>query len=176
MGGLLVIHIPDPCVVVLVGAAGAGKSTFAARHFAPAEVLSSDAFRERVSGDAADQRATRPAFAALHRALAARLSERRLTVVDATSVTASARATLLQAATAADMPAVAIVLDLTDDLVLARNAGRRGRTVPPAAVRRQLLQLADATADGGLEREGFAATYRIASPAAVDGVRIVRTR
>ena len=40
------IVLPDPSLVVLIGAAGAGKSTFAARHFAPDEVLSSDRFRE----------------------------------------------------------------------------------------------------------------------------------
>ena len=45
------LEIPDPSLVLLVGAAGAGKTTFAARHFPPDEVLSSDAYRALVSGD-----------------------------------------------------------------------------------------------------------------------------
>ena len=52
------LSIPDPSLVVLIGAAGSGKSTFAARHFAPGEVLSSDAYRALIAGDPADQRAT----------------------------------------------------------------------------------------------------------------------
>ena len=37
------LTIPDYCLVVLIGASGSGKSTFAARHFLPTEVVSSDA-------------------------------------------------------------------------------------------------------------------------------------
>jgi predicted kinase len=157
------IGIPDPCLVVLVGAAGAGKTTFAARHFAPDEILSSDAYRARITGDAADQRATGAAFAALHHDLRRRLGDHRLTVVDATSVTAPARAALVHAATGAGLPAVAIVLTPPADVVLARNAGRRGRTVPEAVVRRHLAELGRSLRGAGLAAEGFAAVTVLTS-------------
>ncbi len=173
-----VIRLPDPCVVVLVGAAGAGKSTFAARHFAPGEIISSDAFRQRIAGDPTDQRATGAAFAALHRELRRRLADRRLTVVDATSVQRGARSALLRDAAAAGIPAVAIVLDLPQDVVLARNAQRTGaRAVPEEAVRRHLAELRQALDGGGglgLEREGFAAAVRLRDPGSVAAVRIER--
>ena len=107
--------LPDPCVVLLVGAAGSGKSTFAARHFAADAVLSSDALREVIAGDAADQRATRPAFAALHLALERRLAAGRLAVVDATNLTASARAKVRRIAARRGVPVLAIVLDPPED-------------------------------------------------------------
>ena len=44
------IELPEPCLVVLVGAAGAGKSTLAARLFAPDLVLSSDGIRPVSTG------------------------------------------------------------------------------------------------------------------------------
>jgi predicted kinase len=170
------ITLPDPSLVVLVGAAGAGKSTFAARHFAPDEVLSSDAFRAAIAGDAADQRATGPAFAALHRALGRRLGAGQLTVVDATNVHAHARRALLLRAAAAGVPAVAIVLDLPEAVVLARNAARPGRAaIPDAAVRNQLAALARTTARPPAERwPGFAAAHELRSAAEVDAVVIAR--
>ncbi len=170
-----VLRLPDPCLVVLVGAAGAGKSTFAARHFDAGEVLSSDAFRALVSGDAADQGATGAAFTALHRELRRRLARRRTTVVDATSVQRTARLALLRDAAALAVPAVAIVLDLPADLVLARNAGRPGaRAVPEAAVVGQLRRLGRARAGGDIEREGFAAVVWLRSDRDVEAVRIER--
>ena len=103
-GRVRVIAIPDPSLVVLVGAAGSGKSTFAARHFAPDEVLSSDAFRALLSGDEADQRATKTAFSILHREVVRRLAAGRLVVVDATNVEHHARRALVERARAAACP------------------------------------------------------------------------
>ncbi|OGO57562.1 MAG: hypothetical protein A2V85_10255 [Chloroflexi bacterium RBG_16_72_14] len=174
MRDTLVIAIPDPALVVLVGAAGAGKSTFAARHFAAGEVLSSDLLREAIAGDAADQRATGPAFAALHRALARRLGAGRLTVVDATNVTAAARRALLRRAAVVGVPAVAIVLDLDPRLVAARNAQREGGRVPGDAVLRQLTDLEASNRPGALEAEGFAQVVRLAASTDADAVRIER--
>jgi protein phosphatase len=170
------LPIPDPALVVLIGAAGAGKSTFAARHFPPAEVLSSDAYRALIAGDPGDQRATKPAFEALHRDLARRLGRGELAVVDATNVTGRARRTLLAMAAAASVPAIAIVLEPPAELVHARNAARPGRVVPEPAVRRQLADLARTLAPGRLEAEGFAAVFRLSSPNAVDEVDVLRTR
>jgi predicted kinase len=168
------LRLADPSLVVLVGAAGAGKSTLAGRVFAPAEVLSSDAFRERIAGDAADQRATGAAFRALHQALRDRLAHGRLTVVDATSVAAADRRPLVRAAAAAGVPCVALVLDLPADLVLAHNAARPGRVVPEAAVRRQLDRLAKSLRPPGIRAEGFAEVVVLQRPEEVAGLRVVR--
>jgi len=170
------IEVADPSLVVLIGAAGAGKSTFAARHFAVDEVLSSDRYRKLVSGDEANQAATRAAFLRLHRDLQSRLAACELTVVDATSVQSHARRGLLARAAAAGVPAIAIVLDLPAETVLARNAGRPARTVDFEVVRRQLAGVREAI-DGPappLYGEGFAQVVILRDPAEVDAVRIRR--
>ena len=170
------LSIPDPSLVVLIGAAGSGKSTFAARHFAPGEVLSSDAYRALIAGDPADQRATKPAFAALHRDLERRLTRRQLVVVDATNVTGRARRQLLVFAEAAGVPAVAIVLCPPAGVVRSRNAARSERIVPESGVLRQLDDLERTLVEGRLEGEGFVSVTRLVSPGAVDEVAIVRER
>ena len=169
----VIIELADPCLVVLVGAAGAGKSTLAARLFDPEQVLSSDAHRALIAGDEADQGATKTAFAILHRRLAQRMTEGRTTVVDATNVTTFARRSLVRRAAAHDVPAVAIVLDLAPNLVLARNATREGRIVPEDAVRRQVAELARSLRHGAIDTDGFAAVHRLRTAADVDGLVLV---
>lgn len=165
------LELSDPSLVVLIGAAGAGKSTLAARLFTPGQVLSSDVFRAAVSGDPTDQRVTRTAFSILHRELAKRMAARRTAVVDATNVTAHARRGLVQRATASGVPAVAIALALPTALVLARNATRAGRIVPEDAVRRQLDDL-DRSLRSGLNLEGFAAAHVLRTATEIEGLEI----
>ncbi|HSK92428.1 MAG TPA: AAA family ATPase [Candidatus Angelobacter sp.] len=168
----MTITLPADAMVVLAGIAASGKSTFARRHFAPTEVLSSDELRARITDDPHAQAATEDAFDLLHRILAMRLRRGRLTVVDATNVEAWARAELVAVARRHRRPAVAIVLDLPLDVALARNAARPAPRPPDRAVRRQHGWLRDAIDE--MEAEGFAAVHVLSSPQAIDGVTIAR--
>ena len=86
-----VLTLPEISLVVLVGASGSGKSTFAARHFLPTEVVSSDVCRGLVCDDENDQSASKDAFDVLHYIVGKRLARGLLTVVDATNETEVSR-------------------------------------------------------------------------------------
>ena len=167
------LTLADPCLILLVGPAGAGKSTLARRLVAPDEILSSDALRKAVAGDEADQSASRVAFQILHRDLARRLAAGRLTLVDATNLRASNRRPLLQRARAAGVPVAAIVLDLPPAVVRARN-GERARVVDDEVIDRQLRGLRETVDGPQLEREGVDPIVVLRTPEALDAVGIVR--
>jgi protein phosphatase len=167
-----VIVLPADAMVVLVGIAGSGKSTFARAHFAPTEILSSDAFRAMVADDEADQSVSEAAFALLHTVLAARLQRGRLAVVDATNVEEWGRRQLLEIADRQRRPAVAIVLDVPIEVCIERLARRGNRPVPPHAVRRQHRELLRSLPT--LANEGFKAVYVVGSAEEVDSTKIER--
>lgn len=166
--------IPELSLVVLIGASGSGKSTFARKHFPPTEVLSSDQFRALVSDDENDQTATDDAFAALHFLAAKRLARGRLTVIDATNVQAQARKPLVELAREHDVLPVAIVLNLPEKLCRERNAGRPERQFGGHVLRQHCQQLRRSLKT--LKREGFRHVIELDSPEKIEAVSIVRQR
>ncbi|MCB2176934.1 MAG: polynucleotide kinase-phosphatase [Actinomycetales bacterium] len=148
-----VLPVPALSLVVLIGVSGSGKSTFAARQFGEFETLSSDFCRGLVANDPNDQAATAAAFDVLHHIAGHRLDAGLLTVVDATNVQQSARKSLVDLARSHDALPVAIVLDVPEDVCLARNRARGDRDFGDHVVRRQRDQLRKSLR--GLSREGF---------------------
>jgi len=166
------ISLPGDALVLLVGIAASGKSTFARRWFAPTEVLSSDRLRATITDDPAAQGATDDAFELLHRILAMRLRRGRLTVVDATNVEDWARRELLDVARRHGRPAVAVVLDVPLDVALDRNLARPAPRPPPAALRRQHRWLRESLPS--LASEGFAQVHHLSSAVEIDAVHVER--
>ena len=72
----MTLRLPDPCLVVLVGATAAGKSTWARAWFDADQVVSSDRLRAVVGAGERDQRASRDAFELLDLIVAKRLRAR----------------------------------------------------------------------------------------------------
>ncbi|PJB36899.1 MAG: hypothetical protein CO108_22235 [Deltaproteobacteria bacterium CG_4_9_14_3_um_filter_63_12] len=165
--------IPDFCVVVLIGATGAGKSTFAARHFLPTEVLSSDNFRAMLASDANEQSVTAEAFELLHQVLGGRLAARRLCVVDATNLKSQDRAHFVQIARRYHALPVALVLDTPEAVCIARTEARPDRSFGASVVRshrRELLR----TDPKRLKTEGFRRVFVLDSVGDLDAAVVER--
>ncbi|WP_255641696.1 polynucleotide kinase-phosphatase [Isoptericola luteus] len=131
------IGVPSMGLVLLVGVSGSGKTTFGAAHFRSSQVVSSDFCRGLVSDDPNDQAATPDAFDVLHYIVGTRLRRGLLTVVDATNVQASARASLVRLAKENNVLVDAIVLDVPEAVAVERNARRPDRGFGAHVVARQ---------------------------------------
>jgi alkanesulfonate monooxygenase SsuD/methylene tetrahydromethanopterin reductase-like flavin-dependent oxidoreductase (luciferase family)/predicted kinase len=140
-----------PAVVVLAGASGSGKSTWAAARFRAVEVVSSDALRAVVGTGPADLEASVEAFALLDQILAVRSRRGLTTVVDTLGLDPERRAFYLRTARAAGLPAVLVLFDTEPALCRQRNR-ERDRPVPAPAITdqlRRLRQLTGTAADEG---------------------------
>lgn len=140
-----VLSLPSPALIAVIGAPGAGRSTFAARHFGAHEVVTD--------------------FQALTR----RLERGGLTVVDAPLTRPDERRRVLEAARAHDLPAAAIVLDLPR-AVLEQRAVQQGHD--PAGVLPEFAELRRTL--GGLQKEGFRHVHVLRSLAEIDAAQIMR--
>jgi protein phosphatase len=167
-----VLPVTDLSLVVLVGASGSGKSTFARQHFKPTEVISSDFCRGLVSDDENDQSATKDAFDVLHYIAGKRLAAGRRTVVDATSVQSDARRQLIDLARHYDVLPIAIVLDVPEEVCAERNAGRTDRAdMPRRVIQRHTRELRRSLRH--LEREGFRKVHVLRGVEDVENATVV---
>jgi F420-dependent oxidoreductase-like protein len=152
------VRLPDPCLVVLVGVSGSGKSAWAARHFEPNQVVGSDALRALVGAHERDQRASKDAFAILDQVAGARLRRGLTTVLDTTGLEPARRAAWVALARQHGRPVHAVVLEVPERTARSRNRARE-RPVPAKVVTAQLRELADAIA--ALPDEGFDDVHRL---------------
>jgi alkanesulfonate monooxygenase SsuD/methylene tetrahydromethanopterin reductase-like flavin-dependent oxidoreductase (luciferase family)/predicted kinase len=131
------MSLPDPALVVLVGASGSGKSTWAAARYRTEEVVSSDTLRGIVGSGPHDLDASADAFALLETIVDARLGRRLTTVVDTLGFDPDRRRSWLSRARAAGLPAVLVVLETPDPECRRRNS-QRDRPVPARVLAGQL--------------------------------------
>ncbi|MEU6801962.1 polynucleotide kinase-phosphatase [Streptomyces neyagawaensis] len=166
------LPVTDLSLVVLIGASGSGKSTFARKHFKPTEIISSDFCRGLVSDDENDQSATKDAFDVLHYIAGKRLAAGRRTVVDATSVQSESRKQLIDLARKHDVLPIAIVLDVPEEVCAERNAARTDRAdMPRRVIQRHTRELRRSLRH--LEREGFRKVHVLRGVADVENATIV---
>ncbi|MGH7154832.1 MAG: AAA family ATPase, partial [Acetobacteraceae bacterium] len=166
------LTIPDFSLVLMMGASGSGKSTFAARHFSPTEILSSDRCRGMVADAESDQAATGDAFDVLYYIAAKRLASRRLTVIDATNLRAEDRKHAIELARRYHALPVIFALDVPETVCAERNRTRPDRAFGLHVVRNHVRLLRRSLR--GLQREGFRVVHALSSTEAIANAKIMR--
>ncbi|MBV9005288.1 MAG: AAA family ATPase, partial [Solirubrobacterales bacterium] len=150
------LRLPDPCLVILVGATASGKSQWASSWFDGDWIVSTDRLRAVVGTGERDQRASRDAFEVLDLIVDKRLRRRLTTVIDSTGLDAARRAKWRALAERHGIPVYAVVFDTPATVVHERNKACEA-AVPRRVVSSQ-LDAVRATAEL-LAEEGFAAVH-----------------
>src|SRR5829696_5537363 len=143
--------LPDPAMFVLAGAAGSGKSYWAAERFRRSEIVSSDSLRAAVGSGPADLDASLEAFSLLDTIVAARLRRSLTTVIDTLGLDQLRRTGYLVLARSSGLPAVLVIMNAAERLCRERNR-LRDRPVPAPVLTDQLRKirsLVETAADEG---------------------------
>ncbi|TWV99817.1 polynucleotide kinase-phosphatase [Chitinophaga pinensis] len=159
------IQVPELSLIVLIGATGSGKSTFAKKWFGAAEIVSSDSCREMVSNSENAMDASADAFDLLYYIVGKRLKRGLLTVVDATNVRPEDRKQLVALAREYHTLPVAIVMNMPDTVCLSRNEMRTERTLPVHVVNSHINSLKRGISK--LKTEGFRKIFEFRTEAEV---------
>jgi len=167
-----VINVPATALVMLIGPAGAGKSSFAFRHFPADAIISSDRLRQVVLGDESSQQRNDDIFERIRELVAERAAAGLLTVIDATNTRGPQRSELAWHAHRHHRPLIAVVLDLPLETCLARNASRP-HPVPARVIRQQVEDLRHLETD--LEIEAYAAIHHLRIAAEVEAAEVIVT-
>jgi polynucleotide kinase-phosphatase len=162
------IKIPELALVVLIGATGSGKSSFARKHFKPTEIISSDTCRGMISDDENNQAASADAFALARYIAGLRLKNGLLTVIDATNVQEEARRDWVKLAKEYHCLPVAIILNMPEKVCAARNALRPDRNFGAHVIPQHISQLKRSFKK--LKYEGFRNIIELRSPEEVDAI------
>ena len=166
------INIPEFSLVVLIGPTLSGKTTFARKHFTTHEIISSDVCRAMISDDPTNQSVSADAFDIVHSIADKRLKNRRLTVIDATSLQSSAREPIVQLARDHNCPIAAIVFDLPQAVLYQRNNARVDRQLPNRVISNHVRNLRQTKRE--LRREGIRRPHFIASQEQANQATLVR--
>ena len=158
----MAIRLPSPCLVVLVGVAGAGKSSWAAGWFPSTAIVATDDLRAVVGRGRHDLRATKDAMEVLELIVAKRLRRGLTTVIDSTALEPAVRAGYRRLAATAGVPCHAVAVDTPERETRARNRGRP-EAVPSAVVTSQLRSFAAAL--DALPDDGFDGVHRVSDGA-----------
>jgi predicted kinase len=136
----------------MVGIPGSGKTTYARRYLAQALRVSLDDIRLMLTGVAYDTRYETAVVAVGHAALEALMARayawRQDVLLDATNVTPDRRRQYLRLAERYRLPTVAVYVECSLEVALARDRARPDR-VGDDVVRRYFFQLKPPTTDEG---------------------------
>ncbi len=155
---MAMLAIPDPALVVLIGAAGSGKTSWAQDRYAANQIVSSDALRAAVGRDESDLAASDEAFALLQSIVEARSRRRLTTVVDTTGLDPDFRARMRSSALAHSLPCHAVVFLAPVGITKRRNAQRTKR-VPDRVVADQVKRIDELSST--IDSESFQSVHRI---------------
>ena len=131
--------VPAGALVLLVGPPAAGKSTLTAALVAAGEVdaddvLSTDTYREVLTGDALDLTSDRTVWVQVRERLVQKMAAGRTTLVDATNLFPRRRARHIAVAREYGRPVVAIRFEVAAAELLERNEQRQRELRPNVVV------------------------------------------